>query len=495
MRDDQISRVKSRSAAIEKSFDTFLRFLGETTDKDGRAFDISRPIPQTDSSLSDLRARAAAVAGLVTKFDEKGGALTPLADFAAMVNAGNAITNAITQTTDSIENHLKSSGGLHSIDYDSLVFTTENGQTVSFQGNFKTLFDSTESYIKSFQDVFQTVNPSRASFNFSSATESLSKIISRATEARENLQAALNTTRKQLDEVTAKQVVFDSILDDVRVKQARLDEQSATANEAIASISAKNDEASSLEAVTATLRERVGAYESEFKAFQDQLGAMKQNYETSDKNLTLLIERFNTQATSFDEMIEKSNQMLSSSTVSGLASEFGTIRNDLDNKLTDAHTSFNRAIIFLFLSALPLILFVFAPFLVAIFPDNSNIVAAISGMTGERSGWQYIGQVVARFVVLLPAIWYVTFCTARYNSLFKLKEHYSYKYSMAVAVDGFKKQAPDYQDMIAALVFEQLAFNPVDKLGKRHDGPESPPNPIASMLVKMLRRDARAATE
>jgi hypothetical protein len=41
--------------------------------------------------------------------------------------------------------------------------------------------------------------------------------------------------------------------------------------------------------------------------------------------------------------------------------------------------------------------------------------------------------------------------------------------------------------MIAALVFEQLAFNPVDKLGRRHDGPENPPNPIAKLFVKMLR--------
>ena len=61
---------------------------------------------------------------------------------------------------------------------------------------------------------------------------------------------------------------------------------------------------------------------------------------------------------------------------------------------------------------------------------------------------------------------------------------------MAVAVDGFKKQAPEYEGMIAALVFEQLAFNPVDKLGKNYDGPEDPPNPIAKLLLNKLRKSS-----
>ena len=142
--------------------------------------------------------------------------------------------------------------------------------------------------------------------------------------------------------------------------------------------------------------------------------------------------------------------MLSSSTVAGLASEFGAIREDLGNKLTDAHTSFNWSVVFLAGSALPLMLFVFAPFIVAFFPANENLARAISGMAAEKSSWHYVGQVLARFLILLPAIWYVSFCTARYNSLFKLKEHYAYKYSMAVAVEGFKKQAPEYEGMIAA---------------------------------------------
>jgi predicted nucleic acid-binding Zn-ribbon protein len=492
VRDDQIQRIKKRSTAIEKAFDDFLKFLGSTTDRDGRAFDISTQIPTTDSSVSDLRARAAAVAGLIRKFDDKGAALTPLSDFIALVNAGNAVSNALSQTTEAIAGHSASTDGFQAIEYESLSFTGNNGSVVSFQGHFKTLFDSMESYVQTFQNVFQATNPSRASFNFSSATEAFSAVLGQARRAQNSLQETLKTATEELEQIKKRQADFNAILDDVRAKQNILTDQTGQASEFVTNITARNEEANSLNATTAKLRDRVNTYQAEFDAFQAQIEGMKDNYTTGDKQLKLLIEQFNKQSETFDAMILKSNQMLSSSTVAGLASEFGTIRTEMGASLSGAHTSFKWSIGFLFVSAVPLILFVFAPFLIAAFPDNQNLVNAISGMTASQSGWHYVGQVFARFVILLPAIWYVAFCTARYNSLFKLKEHYSYKYSMAVAVEGFKKQAPQYEDMIAALVFEQIAFNPADKLGKHHDGPEQPPNPIAQMLVKLLRRDAAA---
>jgi len=117
---------------------------------------------------------------------------------------------------------------------------------------------------------------------------------------------------------------------------------------------------------------------------------------------------------------------------------------------------------------------------------------AISGIAGGGEALQFLGQVLARFVILLPGIWFVTFCTNRYNAIFKLKEHYYYKYSVAVSVDGFKKQAPEYQSIITAIAFEQLAFNPADKLGKQ-DFTKNASNPILDILVKILKRESDKA--
>lgn len=487
MRDDQIPRIKARSDALEKSFDDLLKILGKISDPNGRAFDISRAIPATDSSISDLRARMASIAGLIRKFDDKGGALTPVSDFVSLVNAGNAVTNSISQIEENLKGQIISSGGLQSISYDNFNFTAINGSSIPFDGYFKSLFDSVESYTSAFQTVFQAASPSRAAFNFTSAGDALTKVIGRTNETREALQVALNAAKKELDKVSSNQSAFEAILADIRAKQSLLSDQASQATDSIAIISARSDEASNLGAMTSELKDRIQAYNVEFESFQKQLETIRDSNTSGSKILSDLIKKFRDQEQSFEGLIEKSNQMLSGSTVAGLASEFGTIRSDLDVKLTAAHTSFNKAIAVLAVFSVPLMLFVFAPFIVAFLPDNKNLVGAIAGMAAEQSSWHYIGQVLARFVILLPAIWYVSFCSARYNSLFKLKEHYSYKYSMAVAVDGFKKQAPEYESMIAALVLEQLAFNPVDKLGKHHDGPEDPPHPIAKLMLDTLR--------
>lgn len=490
MRDDQIPRIKTRSDAVEKSFDALLKFFGNLADPNGRAFDVSTLIPSTDSSISDLRARAATVAGLIRKFDDKGGALTPIGDFVGFVNASNATSNAMVQIQDAITNNILNADGLQSIEYSNFTFLSKNGGSTTLDSQFKTLFDSFESYLSSFQQIFQSVTPSRAAFNFSSAASALSQTFGRAQQVGDALQGALNVANKELEKVSANQSAFDAIISDIRAKQNLLLEQSGQAAEAISNISSRNDEASNLASSTKQLRDQVNGYRSDFDSFQNQLDNMRSVNQEGGENLRILIQKFDEQAKSFDQLIEQSSQMLSASTVAGLASEFGTIRDGLDTKLNDAHSSFKWAIAFLFASALPLILFVFSPFIVAFMPDNKNLSAAIAGMTANQSGWHYVGQVFARFVILVPAVWYVAFCTARYNSLFKLKEHYSYKYSMAVAVEGFKKQAPGYDEMIAALVFEQLAFNPADKLGKQHEGPESPPNPIAELLLKALRKNS-----
>ena len=106
MRDEQILRIKSRSDIIERNFDDLLKFLGQLSDSEGRGFDVSKPIPATDSSVSDLRARGAAIAGLIRKFDDKGGALTPLSDFVALANAGNAISNSASQIAEAVQNQI-----------------------------------------------------------------------------------------------------------------------------------------------------------------------------------------------------------------------------------------------------------------------------------------------------------------------------------------------------------------------------------------------------
>ena len=79
-----------------------------------------------------------------------------------------------------------------------------------------------------------------------------------------------------------------------------------------------------------------------------------------------------------------------------------------------------------------------------------------------------IRDFVIRAILLLPTSWLSLFNAKRYANLFKLKEHYAYKYAIASSVEGFKKQAPEYEEAIAFSAFHELSFNPANDIdGKK----------------------------
>lgn len=90
-----------------------------------------------------------------------------------------------------------------------------------------------------------------------------------------------------------------------------------------------------------------------------------------------------------------------------------------------------------------------------------------------------------RALLLLPAAWFAKFAATRHAALFRLKEHYAYKYSVASSVEGFKKQAEQFKDGIAAATFFELTFNPAERMeAKGHE--ERHPNPVMEWFMKKL---------
>ena len=92
---------------------------------------------------------------------------------------------------------------------------------------------------------------------------------------------------------------------------------------------------------------------------------------------------------------------------------------------------------------------------------------------------------LARALLLIPGIWLVRFTAARHERLFRLREHYAYKYSIASAVEGFKKQAPDLEQGIAAVAFHELTFNPATRMDANSEEARHP-NPLMEWFMKKL---------
>ena len=96
-----------------------------------------------------------------------------------------------------------------------------------------------------------------------------------------------------------------------------------------------------------------------------------------------------------------------------------------------------------------------------------------------------LGQVLIRALLLVPFAWLAKFAAARHATLFRLREHYAYKYSIAASVEGFKKQAPSLQDEIAAAAFRELTFNPADRMDSKSQE-SAHPNPVVDWIMRKL---------
>lgn len=90
---------------------------------------------------------------------------------------------------------------------------------------------------------------------------------------------------------------------------------------------------------------------------------------------------------------------------------------------------------------------------------------------------------LGKVILLLPATWATAFFAGNYAELFHLSREYAHKAAMAKAVDGFKREAPEYREEIVAGVFMEIRDNP----GSRKSPlPATPQNPLTARILEKL---------
>jgi hypothetical protein len=91
------------------------------------------------------------------------------------------------------------------------------------------------------------------------------------------------------------------------------------------------------------------------------------------------------------------------------------------------------------------------------------------GRDTTQSEYQQVLNFVGRAIFLIPGLMLVRFASSRHERLFRLREDYAYKYSIASSVDGFMKQAKSYADDIAAACYYELTYNPADRMDEKSE--------------------------
>lgn len=499
MNQANIEEIAKISERIEEAIAELGSFLPTLRDENEAPYQISQPITDRDGSLAEAIARTSAVAKITSTFGKainadqipKPRLMSLRSTLETVLNNLGALRNTLATTT-------QEKGGLQRFNYENFHFLFKNGESIDLKAPFANVWDSADSLLDAFYSVTPIVKP-KSGYDFANVTNAISTALTSATEEIGKATTANAELKRQIEKTTKSATDGTSLLDQLKNTAADAQKAKEDAEKNRQSIAEFLGEAterkSSIETILNDARqldESAKNYQASLSEFQKQLDARNRDFESGKASLSSLIEEFNAQKASIEGTIKRSDAMLAATTITGLASNFSEIMNQLTKELAWSRVAFYVGIFFLAFSAIPLAGFVIlplaAPFLEHLFPGVTALAREVGPQTGQN-GWEYLGRVSSRIVILLPAAWLVSFAGIRYSALFRLREHYAYKYSMAVSVEGFKKQAPRYDQEIAALVLEQLAFNPADKMGRARDAKEAkPPGFLTTLVYERLKK-------
>lgn len=217
------------------------------------------------------------------------------------------------------------------------------------------------------------------------------------------------------------------------------------------------------------LEQQIAAYKVKFDAFQAELDDRMEQFSEFETNTKTAEEENTKRAAEIDRLTKLADTMISGATTAGLSTSLEEARARYEARMNSARTGFYIAVAILIASALPLV---------------AQLVPGLFGNWSPASNPNQDGTlyaVLGKMILLLPATWLTAFFTKSYAEYFHLEREYAHKAALAKSVDGFKRQAPKYEEEITAEVFMEIRTNPANR-----DGPEPAAHPLYDALSKTL---------
>jgi len=237
-----------------------------------------------------------------------------------------------------------------------------------------------------------------------------------------------------------------------------------------------------------TLEATVSTFKSKFDTYTSQIDERLKKWD----EIQSLLESSNIKNEEREKEIinltKTSNDLIKGATISGLATSFKQQYDKYKWELRGARWSFYFAILLLFISVIPLVLYILPKEIVENLPDVfkvPDVLKVALKLDKSKNDINSFG-IIVRFLILIPPTWLTRFNSRRYRELFILREEYAHKSTIAQSIYGFKKEAQKYEDEITAGVFLELNRKPNithDKISIKDDKYE---NPILELLRNLL---------
>lgn len=437
-------------------------------------------------SFADLVGRSEAILALArplsaTEVDKL--TLVPAASLKAFGDNLGAI-NGTLETIQQTLTNFASWGGIARIEGDGTIFASNN-QSFPFRVLLDQWLTQQDATLSGYVPIGAALRP-RSVATFSAATRALQDTLKTS-------GATLTKVNENLADIEAKIAAVAISAEATSENQAETERLRRVSEEDRKTIEEYRGEAATAKAVidevrseAAALKASVTEYQQEFDAFEKALEKRQTTLREGNEKLAALTAELKAQQQAVAELAGKAEQMLGGATIAGLSSAYDTKQGSVDEQLKSARSSYYASIAFLIVSIfIALNLFSFWGFL--------RPLPAFPALKTEASVAATAVQILAglgtRLLIILPALLLAGFATHRHAMLFRLREEYNHKYAIAASVHGFKQQAPQYQEAIAAAVFQELLQNPTSSMDERKVRKEN------GFLARIIAPQVEAALE
>lgn len=218
-----------------------------------------------------------------------------------------------------------------------------------------------------------------------------------------------------------------------------------------------------------TLEQQIASYQSKYQAFQTQLDSRLEQFAQFEKDVLEADKQNRKRESEIDRLTDKANSMIKGATTAGLSKSLEDTQAVYAKRMLYTGIGFVASIFLLSVSALPLAAHLLPGLLGDWIPAVTEDV--------KNSPVSLLGKIV----LLMPATWLTIFFSKAFAEFFHLEREYAHKAALAKAVEGFKSEAPDYEQEITTGVFGEILNNPSSR-----NSPEPANHPIYEVLTKRL---------
>lgn len=284
----------------------------------------------------------------------------------------------------------------------------------------------------------------------------LNQLLESATEILEQCKDSEKTSSQQKSEILALAAAAQAASNEIEAKLSQIKETTQVAN---------------------SLSTQVCEYEASFDAFQSSLDARVSAHEKFITDMNSALKTNKDRELTIDGLIAKSDSMIKGATTAGLSLSLDETKSAYEERLKNTERWFLGSVIVLLICLIPI-----AGQLVP--GPWQEWFKASSG--NNTDPWL---ATIGKFVLLLPATWATAFFAGNYAELFHLHREYAHKAALAKAIDGFKREAPEYKEEIVAGVFMEIRDNPGSR---KAPVPATPENPVAKKFLSKILDAIRA---